>query len=293
MLFRISLVSLLIFYFCYSIFQIYFMIFCLGVVFFINFLIVELVGVSSLNTVFVYVDSIRILLFGLTYLIIFVLFIMNYCENNFYLCFYFIIIELSLGFCLFSFSLLRMYIFFEFSIIPLVLVMISKGSNEERFEACVYLLLYTVFSSLLFLAVFVFMGNHNFCFFEVSLVIFNVRKGIFWLTIFLVFLVKIPLYCVHRWLRKAHVEAPVEGSMLLAGVLLKLGCFGFYRLVFFIGFEYCKVYISFLIFFSILGSFVSCLICIRQVDIKLLIAYSSVRHIGLLLAGLLRFLKLG
>lgn len=198
MLFRVSLVSLLIFYFCYSIFQIYFMIFCLGVVFFTNFLIVELVGGCRLNTVFVYVDSIRVLLFGLTYLIIFVLFIMNYCENNFYFCFYFIIIELSLGFCLSSFNLLTIYIFFEFSIIPLVLVIIYKGANEERFEACVYLLLYTIFSSLLFLVVFFFMGNHNFFFFEAGLVIFNVRKGIFWLIIFLVFLVKIPIYCVHR-----------------------------------------------------------------------------------------------
>jgi NADH-ubiquinone oxidoreductase chain 4 len=99
-----------------------------------------------------------------------------------------------------------------------------------------------------------------------------------------VFLVKLPVYGVHLWLPKAHVEAPVSGSILLAGVLLKLGAYGFFRFSLFL-----LIHLrwgGYLFSFGIIGGFFRCFLCLRQVDLKSFIAYSSVCHIGFGLAGI-------
>ena len=101
----------------------------------------------------------------------------------------------------------------------------------------------------------------------------------------LAFLVKFPMYRVHLWLPKAHVEAPVAGSMILAGVLLKLGGYGMYRVL-----PHILIFINyiseFLISLSILGGVYVSLLCLRQFDMKSLVAYSSVLHIGICIIGL-------
>lgn len=102
----------------------------------------------------------------------------------------------------------------------------------------------------------------------------------------IVFFIKIPMYFVHLWLPKAHVEAPVSGSIILAGVILKLGGYGLIRLI--VIFIRIGVKINyFFIVISIVGGFLVSLICLRQIDIKSLIAYSSVAHIGLVLGGII------
>jgi NADH-ubiquinone oxidoreductase chain 4 len=109
---------------------------------------------------------------------------------------------------------------------------------------------------------------------------------LFYFTIIFAFLVKIPIFLVHLWLPKAHVEAPVSGSMILAGVLLKLGGYGLIRVFPFlllIGLNYNFIFVS----ISLIGGFLISLVCLRQMDIKALIAYSSVAHIGIVLRGLL------
>jgi len=93
-----------------------------------------------------------------------------------------------------------------------------------------------------------------------------------------VFIVKLPIYIVHLWLPKAHVEAPVVGSMILAGVLLRLGGYGVYKGVSIIFFESLRL--AFLVGVSIIGAFLVGFYCLRQVDIKILVAYSSIVHIG-------------
>lgn len=171
-------------------------------------------------------------------------------------------------------SWLLFYVFFEFRIIPITLIIFIYGYQPEKLHASIFFILYTV-AGRLPLLLFIIYNNTS----------FNLTTSLISLPITLGFIVKTPLFLLHSWLPKAHVEAPVGGSMVLAGVLLKLGTYGL--LLFLPAVVNFNNLLIFYFSLSLIGCSVCALICLRQGDMKLLIAYSSVVHIGVVNMGLI------
>nr|ART65986.1 NADH dehydrogenase subunit 4 [Stereomastis sculpta] len=190
-----------------------------------------------------------------------------------------------------SMDYLMFYIFFESSLIPTLFLILGWGYQPERIQAGVYMLFYTLFGSLPLLVSLMSLYK---CGGSLTLglgekIFLGSSLGILWYFFSLfAFLVKMPMFMMHLWLPKAHVEAPVAGSMILAGVLLKLGGYGLIRVLPLFGFinkSVSCVWVS----ISLLGGVFVSLMCLRQVDMKSLIAYSSVAHMGFVLCGLVVF----
>nr|YP_010035028.1 NADH dehydrogenase subunit 4 [Parazyginella tiani]QOX09872.1 NADH dehydrogenase subunit 4 [Parazyginella tiani] len=197
---------------------------------------------------------------------------------NFLLCFSLLIVFLSL-------NMLVMYLFFEFSLVPLLLLIYIWGYQPERLISGLYLFFYTLFASLPFLLIILyFMLDCMTLFFDMNF--YMLDSFILHMFLIFAFLVKLPMFMVHFWLPKAHVQAPVSGSMILAGLMLKIGGYGLIRFMSLYEFSYfMNSYIWFSL--SISGCIMVSLICLIQGDVKCMIAYSSVAHMSMCLIGLL------
>nr|YP_009255957.1 NADH dehydrogenase subunit 4 [Mierspenaeopsis hardwickii]ANF05014.1 NADH dehydrogenase subunit 4 [Mierspenaeopsis hardwickii] len=207
----------------------------------------------------------------------------------------FLVVNIALLiFLVFTFSAtdyLLFYISFESSLVPTLILILGWGYQPERLQAGVYMLFYTLFASLpLLLSLISFYMSSG----SLTLGLVESVSGdgfmpsIWYLITVFAFIVKLPMFLVHLWLPKAHVEAPVAGSMILAGVLLKLGGYGLIRVLPL--FSEANKSLSWVwVSISLVGGVVVSLMCLRQVDIKALIAYSSVAHMGLVLSGLVVF----
>nr|YP_010321801.1 NADH dehydrogenase subunit 4 [Stenochironomus okialbus]UKO33002.1 NADH dehydrogenase subunit 4 [Stenochironomus okialbus] len=219
-------------------------------------------------------------------------------KMNLYLKYYLFLILILLMFLVITFSMLNMFLFyfwFESTLIPVIFMIFGWGFQPERIQAGLYLLFYTLFASLPLLFCLFFVYSSEF-FFSLNILFLNKKidtmNFFFFFFFIFAFLVKLPMFMVHVWLPKAHVEAPVAGSMILAGVLLKLGGYGLIRVAFLI-LDYMMKYNFFFIIFSLLGGSMISMICLRQIDLKSLVAYSSVAHMSFVISGIMMMYFLG
>jgi len=234
-------------------------------------------------------DGISIYFFVLTSLLIFlcVIFVWGEVYLKSYLLLLFLI-EIALLFTFSTLNLFLFYVFFEFILIPMYLLIGIWGSREKKIRAAYLLFFYTICCSLLMLAaiIYIYSVAGTFDFEQLSSINFTFNEqSIIWIAFFLSFASKIPMFPFHIWLPEAHVEAPTAGSVLLAGILLKLGVYGFlrYSLVLF---PQASIYYSPLVYsLALVGIIYASFVAIKQTDLKKIVAYSSIAHMNLVILG--------
>jgi proton-translocating NADH-quinone oxidoreductase chain M len=193
-------------------------------------------------------------------------------------------------------DVLFFYIFFEAILIPMYLMIGLWGSRERKVRAVYLFFFYTLIGSLCMLLGLLYIynltGTLNFEYLLTYKFTFEQQYWL-WLAFFLSFASKIPLFPLHVWLPEAHVEAPTVGSVLLAGILLKLGVYGFLRFSLNL-FPEASLFFSPLVYLlSVLGIIYASMSAIRQTDLKRIIAYSSVAHMNLVTMGIFSFNIIG
>nr|YP_009311160.1 NADH dehydrogenase subunit 4 [Rhodeus amarus]BAV69777.1 NADH dehydrogenase subunit 4 [Rhodeus amarus] len=189
-------------------------------------------------------------------------------------------------------EIIMFYVMFEATLIPTLIIITRWGNQTERLNAGIYFLFYTLAGSLPLLVALLLLqqstGTLSMLIIQYAqpLVLDSWSDKIWWAGCLIAFLVKMPLYGVHLWLPKAHVEAPVAGSMVLAAVLLKLGGYGMMRMMIMLDPLSKELAYPFIIL-ALWGVIMTGSICLRTTDLKSLIAYSSVSHMGLVAGGIL------
>jgi NADH-quinone oxidoreductase subunit M len=194
-------------------------------------------------------------------------------------------------------DLFLFYIFWELMLIPMYLL-IGVWGGPRRIYAAVKFVLYTIVGSLLMLVGILFLyfqhhaqtGTYTFALMELQKTVLAPHAQLWLFAAFgIAFAIKVPLFPFHTWLPDAHVEAPTAGSVILAGVLLKMGTYGFLRLAIPLFPEAAIRFQPLLITLAVIGIIYGALVAMVQEDIKKLVAYSSVSHLGYVMLGLFSF----
>ncbi|MED5274442.1 MAG: NADH-quinone oxidoreductase subunit M, partial [Pseudomonadota bacterium] len=240
---------------------------------------------------FVAIDGLSLLFILLTSIISLLILFFSLCEErsqeNKFFSLFLILEGLLFGvFC--SFDSILFYIFFESMLIPLFLI-IGIWGGPNRIYATIKFFLYTLFGSVLMLVAIIYLSfkANSFAIFDFYNLILPLQTQIFIFIAFLIaFGIKVPMWPVHTWLPDAHVEAPTAGSVILAAVILKVGGYGMIRFLLPITTDAGMYLYEFLIPLSLIAIIYISFVALAQQDMKKLIAYSSVAHMGFVTLGI-------
>ncbi len=200
----------------------------------------------------------------------------------------FLVLEVTMIGVFCTLDLIQFYIFFEFGLIPMFLIIGIWGGKNKVYAAYKFFL-YTLLGSVLMLAAILFMATTAKTTSIPELMVYKFAPGVqtwLFLAFFASFAVKMPMWPVHTWLPDAHVEAPTAGSVILAGILLKMGGYGFLRFSIPMFPNASATFTPLVMMLSVIAIVYTSLVAFRQTDIKKLIAYSSVAHMGFVTMGI-------
>jgi len=262
-----------------------------------NFQYIEFFNWSTIFNInfFFGIDGISLFFILLTTLLTYICILISWMNVKKQVKPYMILFLLMEFFLIIVFSILDIvvfYVFFESILIPMFFIIGIWGSRTRKLKAAYQFFLYTLLGSLfMLLAIFVmffetgvtdFLLLNNFAYEEE-------KETFLWLAFFFSFSIKVPMVPFHIWLPEAHVEAPTSGSVVLAGILLKMGTYGLLRFLICL-FPCSSIFFTPLVFtMSIIAIIYTSLTTIRQVDLKKIIAYSSIAHMGFVTIGIFSF----
>ena len=251
-------------------------------------------GLEFINIYFILgLDGLSLLFFILSSFLIF--FCIFFCSNEINLKFYvlnLLFLELFLLLVFSSLDLFFFYAFFEAILIPMFLLIGVLGTRARKIRAAYLLMLYTLIASLILLLGLLYIYTTTGTLAYEYLITYKFSKTEqywLWFIFFFSFASKVPLFPFHIWLPEAHVEAPTIGSILLAGILLKLGVYGFIRFSLVLFSEASLFFAPLIYVLSLLGILYASFTALRQTDIKRIIAYSSIAHMNLVTIGIFSF----